>query len=65
MEILVNSEPREVKGPTLSAALQELGYSGGAFATALNGHFVPQEHRSTQPLSAGDRIEVLAPMQGG
>ncbi|TNJ40565.1 sulfur carrier protein ThiS [Phaeobacter sp. B1627] len=65
MEILVNSEPREVAGPTLSAALQELGYSGGAFATALNGHFVPRDRRGEQTLSAGDRIEVLAPMQGG
>lgn len=65
MKILVNSEPHDVTGPTLALALVELGYTSAALATALNGQFVARDARASQPLEAGDRIEVLAPMQGG
>lgn len=34
-------------------------------ATALNGEFVALHHRATTQLNDGDRIEALAPMQGG
>ncbi|NIZ14887.1 sulfur carrier protein ThiS [Phaeobacter sp. HF9A] len=65
MKILVNSEPHDIDATTLAEALSELGYTGPALATALNGQFVARDQRSIQPLAAGDRIEVLAPMQGG
>ncbi|MCG7630193.1 sulfur carrier protein ThiS [Lyngbya sp. CCY1209] len=65
MKILVNSEPHEITGPSLAAALMELGYTSPAIATALNGQFVARDARAAQPLHPGDRIEVLAPMQGG
>ncbi|KUP90538.1 sulfur carrier protein ThiS [Tritonibacter horizontis] len=65
MKILVNSEPREITGPSLAAALMELGYTSPAIATALNGQFVARDARAAQPLAPGDRVEVLAPMQGG
>ncbi|CUH80205.1 sulfur carrier protein ThiS [Tritonibacter multivorans] len=65
MKIIVNSEPREVAATTLSDALVELGFAGPAMATALNGQFVARDARDGQSLNDGDRLEVLAPMQGG
>jgi len=49
----------------LAAALDELGFTSRAMATALNGRFVPGKDRKTTALSEGDQLEVLAPMQGG
>lgn len=65
MRIEVNGETREVAGPTLAAALAELGWSDARVATALNGAFVPRGARAATALEHGDRLEVLAPMQGG
>lgn len=65
MQITVNAKPREVSGGTLGDALLELGFTSPAIATAINGQFVPKAERGTVCLSDGDRLEVLAPMQGG
>ena len=65
MRIDVNGETREVDATTLADALVELGWGDAKVATALNGDFVPATARATQTLREGDRIEVLAPMQGG
>jgi sulfur carrier protein len=65
MRILVNGATREIGAADLSAALEELGYGGAVVATAVNGEFVPATERRTARLADGDRIEVLAPMQGG
>ncbi|MFN3615266.1 MAG: sulfur carrier protein ThiS [Rubrimonas sp.] len=64
MRIEVNGAAVAVAATPVAAALAELG-SGGAVATALNGDFVPAAAREATPLAAGDRLEVLAPMQGG
>jgi len=65
MQIIVNAKPHEVTSATLTGALSELGFTGSAIATALNGQFIPREARDSATLSDGDRLEVLAPMQGG
>jgi sulfur carrier protein len=65
MRILVNGDWREVQGRELSAALAELGYAERIVTTALNGEFVAAGARALAQLSDGDRVEVLAPMQGG
>lgn len=65
MRILVNGASREVRAAELAAALEELGYGGAVIATAVNGEFVPVSDRQAARLADGDRIEVLAPMQGG
>lgn len=65
MKIEVNGEARDVAGPTLADALAELGWGAARVATALNGDFVPKAVRSGTTLKEGDRLEVLAPMQGG
>lgn len=65
MNITLNAQPCEITAATLAEALEELGFTGPAIATALNGAFVAREARAGITLTAGDRLEVLAPMQGG
>ncbi len=65
MWIEVNGERRTLAAATVAAALEELGWSGARVATALNGEFLPAAARADTGLKDGDRLEVLAPMQGG
>ncbi|MBS0578620.1 MAG: sulfur carrier protein ThiS [Proteobacteria bacterium] len=65
MRILVNGAWRELTATQLAAALEELGYADRTVSTAVNGEFVACGVRAATALAAGDRIEVLAPMQGG
>ena len=65
MRIRLNGEEHEVEAATLAEALDALGYAGAKVATAVNEGFVPEAARAATPISEGDRIEVLAPMQGG
>lgn len=65
MKITVNGIAREVTAATLAAILEELGYGNERVATAVNEMFVPSENREAQALTEGDRIEILAPRQGG
>jgi sulfur carrier protein len=65
MTLLLNGEPQEVSSRTLAEALAELGYAGKVVATAVNGDFVAARLREAVTLTEGDRIEVVAPMQGG
>jgi sulfur carrier protein len=65
MRIELNGETREVSAERLDAALDELGYAGATVATALNGAFVPRAARARTTLREGDRVEVVAPLQGG
>ncbi len=64
MKIVLNGEPREVRAETLADLLAECGFSGRV-ATAVNENFVPSSLRISQKLRDGDRVEVVAPMQGG
>jgi sulfur carrier protein len=65
MRILVNGVWRETVSEVLAASLEELGYGGRIVSTAVNGEFVAADARIATPLADGDRVEVLAPMQGG
>ena len=65
MKILVNGGWRDTRAGDLALALQELGYADSVVATAVNGGFVPANERAGTLLADGDRLEVLAPMQGG
>jgi sulfur carrier protein len=65
MKILVNGVWRDTAAAEVASALKELGYGESVVATALNGEFVPASSRSDALLAEGDRLEVLAPMQGG
>jgi sulfur carrier protein len=65
MQITVNGEPRKIAAATLAEALVALDYADAVVATALNGDFVPKRKRADTPLAEGDRIEIVAPRQGG
>ena len=65
MRILVNGAWRETGAAELSGVLEELGYGDAVVSTAVNGEFVAAGARARTPLADGDRVEVLAPMQGG
>jgi sulfur carrier protein len=63
--VLVNGERAETGARSLAELLAQLGYDQEAVATALNGAFVPRRAREGTPLRPGDRIEIVAPRQGG
>jgi sulfur carrier protein len=65
MRIQVNGAWHELQAPQLAQALEDLGYGGRVVSTAVNGEFVPVPARAATHLHEGDRVEVLAPMQGG
>jgi sulfur carrier protein len=65
MKLLVNGEKRDVEATTLAGALAALDYGESKVATAVNGEFVPARARSATPVKDGDRIEIVAPRQGG
>ena len=65
MRLVVNGELREVAAATLADALQSLDFAEAKVATALNGEFVPAQAREATTLKDGDRIEIVAPRQGG
>jgi sulfur carrier protein len=65
MRLVVNGEPQEVPAATLADALQSLDLAEAKVATALNGEFVPARSRASTPVKDGDRIEIVAPRQGG
>ena len=65
MKLLVNGESHELPAATLAEALQSLDLAEAKVATALNGEFVPARARGATPLKEGDRIEIVAPRQGG
>ena len=50
---------------TLADLLAEAGFGGLKVATAVNGDFVPERARAATTLADGDRVEVVAPRQGG
>ncbi|MDD2868356.1 sulfur carrier protein ThiS [Neomegalonema sp.] len=64
MKIILNGEALETSAADLAELLRERGF-GPKVATARQGEFVPAGLRAATPLAEGDRIEVLAPMQGG
>ena len=65
MKLVVNGELQEISAATLAEAVQSLDLAEAKVATALNGEFVPARARASTPVSDGDRIEIVAPRQGG
>ncbi|MCY4167836.1 MAG: sulfur carrier protein ThiS [Rhodobacter sp.] len=65
MKIVVNGEPLEALGKTLADLLDQVGHGSSKVATAVNETFVPADRRETHTLATGDRVEIVAPRQGG
>ena len=63
--ILVNGETVETAAATLAELVAARGQAEGEVATALNGEFVPRQARASTQLRAGDKVEIVAPRQGG
>ena len=66
VEISLNGERLDTQASTLQALLLARGYPlQGAFACAINHHFVPRPQWPDRILQTGDRIDVITPIQGG
>lgn len=65
MKLIVNGAAHELAAGDLATALKALDYDDAVVATAVNGAFVPAGARGEKALVDGDRIEIVAPRQGG
>jgi sulfur carrier protein len=63
--VIVNGAAIVSGAATLADLLAELGYGVQRVATARNGEFVAERLRATTAIETNDRIEVVAPRQGG
>ncbi len=63
--VIVNGERVETCARSLAELIAEAGYGDAKIATAINGQFVPARARTTAALADGDRVEIVAPRQGG
>ncbi|SFR56101.1 sulfur carrier protein ThiS [Thiomicrospira sp. ALE5] len=64
MIVIINGEPRDTIANNLAGLVMELKIEG-AFALALNENFVPKSQYANTTIQENDRIEIVAPMQGG
>ncbi|MGD1925133.1 MAG: sulfur carrier protein ThiS [Paracoccaceae bacterium] len=65
MRITLNGEPRDVTAARLTDLLDELGFGDARVATAVNEQFVAVADRAGVIVAEDDRLEIVAPMQGG
>ena len=64
MKITINGNSQLIQANNLADLLLELKYHG-KLATALNENFIPLSERKKTILKDGDRVEIVAPMEGG
>lgn len=66
MELTVNGDDRTVADDsTVDSLVADVAASPKGIAVAVNGEVVPKSRWGGHALRAGDRVEVLAPHQGG
>ena len=66
MRIILNGNALEVQASVnVSDLLKRQGYQGKLVAVALNGLFLPKIKYEDTFLQDNDKIEIVAPMQGG
>ena len=65
MAIIVNGEREETGARTLAELVAARGLAENQVATAVNGEFVPRGARAATLLGSGDKVEIVAPRQGG
>jgi sulfur carrier protein len=63
--IRLNGAPVETEARTLADLVAGQGFGEAAVATAVNGEFVPRQARAATLLAEGDKVEIVAPRQGG
>jgi sulfur carrier protein len=66
MNIVLNGQAKTLSGPlSVSALIDELGYTGKRIAIERNGEIVPKSTYSIVQLEAGDRLEIVVAVGGG
>jgi len=70
MHIHFNNQRLPLTSPlTLAEFVTEIagsqGANGSPFAIAINQKFIPKQCYGSTTLNDGDRVELVAPMQGG
>ncbi len=71
MRLSINGELTQLNGlsdgskPSLDQVLADLGYAGRKVAVAVNETFVPRTGWRDHVVEEGDRLDVVAPIQGG
>jgi sulfur carrier protein len=65
IRIRLNGEEVATGARTLAELVAGEGHAETAVATAVNGEFVPRQARAATLLAEGDRVEIVAPRQGG
>jgi sulfur carrier protein len=63
--IRLNGERVETQARTLAELVAREGHAETSVATAVNGDFVPRQERAATLLAEGDKVEIVAPRQGG
>lgn len=63
--VTINGTEVAADGKTLSAYLEESGYTTTRVAVELNGDIVPKAAYDDTKLSAGDEVEIVAFVGGG
>jgi len=66
IKISVNGEMKEVQeNLNIQALLKTLNYTKEGFALAVNTSFIAIKNYSITIIKEGDKIDILAPVQGG
>ncbi|WP_269618591.1 sulfur carrier protein ThiS [Zhongshania sp. BJYM1] len=64
--VSVNNESKDCSSSqSLSELLSQWGFESGKVAVAVNEDFVPRSKYDSCRLKNGDKVDVLAPVQGG
>ncbi|MFA7606176.1 MAG: sulfur carrier protein ThiS [Rhodocyclaceae bacterium] len=66
IEILVNGEKQQLPAASSVATLLDmLDLTGRRIAVERNGEIVPRSRHAEQPLTDGDRLEIVVAVGGG
>jgi len=66
IEVSVNGEIKHLKeGLSIQRLIEILGYKEKGFAVAVNMTFIPIANYEQTMVKEGDKIDILAPVQGG
>ena len=64
--LTINGEPRSFEGPlTVAQLIEHLALLGKRIALERNGEIVPRGSFAQQPLTDGDRLEIVVAVGGG
>ena len=64
--VWINGAERQLAGPcSISALIDELGYTGRRIALEKNGDIVPRSQYAEKTIDNGDRLEIVGAVGGG